>query len=69
MYVCICNAITDGEIQELVAQGCRSVGDVYRGLNCQPQCCKCTGEIRRLLKDADASQPADASQAIAFATI
>ena len=59
MYVCICNAITDGEVQALVAQGCRSVGEIYRGLNCEPQCCKCTADIRRLVKETAGSTPTD----------
>lgn len=64
MYVCICNAITDSEVRALVAQGCRSVGGVYRGLNCQPQCCKCTTHIRELINgDDDASPLGDSSLA------
>lgn len=54
MYVCICNAITDGEVRTLVDQGCRTVAQVYRDLNCQPQCCKCVADIRRLIDGADA---------------
>jgi len=54
MYVCICNAITDSEVRTLVDQGCRSVAQVYRGLDCKPQCCKCIDDIRRVVKGADA---------------
>lgn len=54
MYVCICNAITDGEVRTLADQGCRTVAQVYRALECQPQCCKCAADIRDLLDGADA---------------
>lgn len=60
MYVCICNAIKDGEVRSLVAQGCRTVAQVYRGLECQPQCCKCVADIRRLIDGTDALELAGA---------
>ncbi len=61
MYVCICNAITDSDVRTLVDQGCQSVSQVYRGLGWQPQCCKCTDEIRRIVKGAPADALADTS--------
>lgn len=54
MYVCICNAITDREVRTLVEQGSRTVGEVYRGLGCQPQCCKCVADMRRVIEGAEA---------------
>jgi bacterioferritin-associated ferredoxin len=66
MYLCICNAITDSEVRDLVAQGCRSVASVYRGLNCEPQCCKCTADIRRVI-NGTADDAALSSTALASA--
>lgn len=60
MYVCICNAITDSEVRTLAAQGWRTVAEVYRDLNGQPQCCKCTADIRRIINGADALELAGA---------
>lgn len=54
MYVCICNAITDGEVRSLASQGCQTAAQVYRSLECRPQCCKCVTDIRRLIDGADA---------------
>ena len=54
MYVCICNAITERDVRAQVSQGCRSVAQVYRGLNCKPQCCKCVDDIRRVVDGTEA---------------
>lgn len=46
MYVCLCNAVTDRQIREVVEQGARSLDEVQR---CLPvaTCCGCCEETAR----------------------
>ncbi|MEQ9640983.1 MAG: (2Fe-2S)-binding protein [Alphaproteobacteria bacterium] len=51
MYLCICNAIRESEVDGLVAGGgARTVGDVYRALGKQPQCGSCASAVRDRVK-------------------
>jgi bacterioferritin-associated ferredoxin len=52
MYLCICNAITDGEVDRAVAQGCSSVGEVFRHLGERPNCGRCVPDICRMVQQA-----------------
>jgi bacterioferritin-associated ferredoxin len=54
MYVCICKAVTDGQIREAVRQGCRTRKDVVCRLNVGKDCGKCRGDVRSLLRTLDA---------------
>lgn len=49
MYICICNGITDGQIQTAIENGASSVPAVYRAHGCQPQCGKCGCDIKDML--------------------
>ncbi|WP_277073892.1 (2Fe-2S)-binding protein [Simonsiella muelleri] len=44
MYVCICNAISDRQIQETVAAGATSLGDLQNQLGVAT-CCGCCAEL------------------------
>ena len=44
MYVCICNAISDRQIQETVAAGPTSLGDLQNQLGVAT-CCGCCAEL------------------------
>lgn len=46
MYVCLCNGITDRDIERAAATAEGSVAQVYRGLGCAPQCGKCVPYVR-----------------------
>lgn len=50
MYVCICNAITDGQVGTALSQGCASVGEVFRHVGERPNCGKCVREVCRLVQ-------------------
>jgi bacterioferritin-associated ferredoxin len=50
MYVCLCNALTSGEVKQIVDGGCRSVASVYKRLGCRPNCGKCVVEMKQILK-------------------
>jgi len=50
MYVCLCNAITDGDFRaHAECEGC-TVSAVYRSLGKKPQCGKCVPFVRQLLR-------------------
>jgi bacterioferritin-associated ferredoxin len=64
MYVCLCNAITDGDFR--AHAGCEdcTVSAVYRALGKKPQCGKCVPFVRQLLRQVlDSPQPAAGSAA------
>lgn len=50
MYLCLCNAITEGDVDRLIRAGCGTLGEVYRRLGGQPRCGKCAAELRQRLK-------------------
>lgn len=52
MYVCICKAVTEREIQEAVARGAHSLKDLRRELGVASECGKCAGDAKRCLKEA-----------------
>ena len=62
MYLCICNAITDGEIGRAVAQGCASVSEVFRHLGERPNCGRCVPEICRMVQEGQAVATSAAAQ-------
>ena len=41
MYVCICNALKDKDVDRAIAAGARTVFDVYTFHGCEPQCGRC----------------------------
>jgi bacterioferritin-associated ferredoxin len=50
VYVCICNALNEGRVREVVANGCETVGDVYRACGTRPQCGKCICAIADIIR-------------------
>lgn len=59
MYLCICNAITDGDVERAVSHGCSSVGEVFRHLGERPNCGRCIPEICRTVQQAQAQALAE----------
>lgn len=52
MYVCVCKAVTEKDVQREVSQGARSVRDLRERLGVCSDCCKCAGHARSLLPRA-----------------
>ncbi|MBP0443957.1 (2Fe-2S)-binding protein [Roseomonas sp. SSH11] len=65
MYVCICNALTDTQIQSAIASGAGRTHDVYAACNCRAQCGSCTASILCMLR----SRPAQAEGEAAMAAV
>ena len=52
MYVCICNAVTDGEIRAAVADGARSLADIKATLGAATCCGRCADYTDKLVEQS-----------------
>lgn len=52
MYVCICNAVTDGQIREAVCQGVCSLKQLCASLGVASRCGRCASHAREVLHRA-----------------
>lgn len=59
MYVCICNAVRETEIQSVIAKGVRDVDDVFEALGIEPQCGTCRSFIGELLTGVPSKSESD----------
>lgn len=57
MYVCVCKAVTEREVERAVAAGARSVRDLRESLGVCSGCCKCASHVRSLLAERRGCQP------------
>ena len=60
MYVCICNGVTDHQIREAVANGCRSVAELTMRTGAGANCGTCLETAAAML------EPTHAERATAF---
>lgn len=49
MYVCLCNGITDRDVETAVVNGASRAAHVYKKHDCKAKCGKCTNQIRDML--------------------
>ena len=49
MYVCICKAVTDGQIREAINRGACTRKQIIQCLRVGRDCGKCNAEVRELL--------------------
>jgi bacterioferritin-associated ferredoxin len=52
MYICLCNAVTDGDIRRAVADGVRSFAELQARTGCSDCCGCCEPEARATLESA-----------------
>ena len=52
MYVCVCKAVTDGQIRQAVDQGCCSMRELRNELGVATQCGRCAVTAREVLDEA-----------------
>lgn len=52
MYVCICNAVTDRDIQQAADAGASTLKDLRHELNVATCCGRCASCAKRVLKEA-----------------
>ncbi len=58
MYVCICNGVTEQEIREVSAAGCRSVAELTMRTGCGASCGCCLETAAALLEELRAPDEA-----------
>ena len=51
MYACICNGLKDKDVREAARRGAGTVGQVFKALDCKPNCATCVNGIRDVLED------------------
>lgn len=56
MYVCVCNGVTDHQIREAAANGCRSVAELTMRTGCGATCGTCLDMASDLLNEAREAQ-------------
>lgn len=58
MYICMCNAVTDHDIRQAVADGVRTFAELQMRTHCSTTCGCCMTEARACFKEAlRAEQP------------
>lgn len=57
MYICVCNGLTDEQVNLALANGAKSANAVYRCFGCKAQCGKCARMIRARAKEIRAGLP------------
>jgi bacterioferritin-associated ferredoxin len=60
MYVCVCRAVTEGEIKAAIDQGMRSMRELRQGLGVASQCGKCGQCALHMLRQVRTESPAQA---------
>jgi len=54
VYICVCHAVTDSQIEQAVSAGARKMCDLKQSLGLCSQCGKCGQHARRVLEAATA---------------
>lgn len=54
MYVCVCNGVTDHEIREVAAAGCRTIAELTMRTGCGATCGSCLDMAQALLDEMQA---------------
>ena len=55
MYICLCNALTDKQVHQAVANGACRPRDVYGACGCRAQCSSCARAMLAAIRDAAAA--------------
>lgn len=53
MYICICKAVTDEQLEQLMAQGCRNIRDLQRKCKVGADCGCCLQYVRDMISSQD----------------
>jgi len=56
MFVCVCNAINDRSVREVLAKAphIETPAGVHRAVGCKPQCGRCLPSMAEMIEDARA---------------
>lgn len=59
MYVCLCNGVTDREIREVAAAGCRTLPELTMRTGCGATCGSCLEMAQQILDEVHAARALD----------
>lgn len=62
VFICICNAVTDGDIERAAARGACALRDLRRELGVASGCGRCAGAARACLQRARAAERSATAQ-------
>ena len=65
MYICICQAIRDRDVDAAVRAGARRPADVFRACGKAPQCGSCACDMRRRIGETAAAEASAAPTLLA----
>ena len=66
MYVCVCRAVTERQIDEAVRAGARTFKDLQRTLGVASECGQCAAAVRQCLEQALHGSASTADQRFCF---
>jgi len=69
VYVCLCNGLTDRQVQQAVAAGAAAVKEIYAACACRAQCGRCAKTLRELMRNHACCGGATAPAAAALAPV
>ena len=55
MYVCLCNALTDADIERAMSEGAEAAREIYAASGGRARCGSCVRHIQTRLREATAS--------------
>lgn len=58
LFVCVCNAINDRTVREILATGGGNVDTpaaIHRAAGCKPQCGRCLPEMAGMIRETEAA--------------
>jgi bacterioferritin-associated ferredoxin len=58
MIICLCNAMTDGDVRDAIANGAARPKEVYACCGGRAQCGNCTLTVLRILREGAGQKPA-----------
>ncbi|MGF1456665.1 MAG: bacterioferritin-associated ferredoxin [Alphaproteobacteria bacterium] len=61
MYICICHALKERDVREVLSEGDLSIAGVYKKLGCRPRCGKCLGMMAEIVAAQGADETASRS--------
>lgn len=51
MYVCICNALREQDLEAAAREDTRSVAEIFKRCGRRPQCGKCLPDVAKVIED------------------
>lgn len=65
MYVCVCSAVTERQIQQAARDGAKTLKDLRRDLGVTAECGRCATCAKQCLRDAHGGSREELSPALA----